>query len=48
MGGKRRRVGIIAIIERLIANGHAYPASNGDVYYAVASFRAIASKLPHW
>ncbi len=29
---------IIAMIERLIRNGHAYPASNGDVYYAVASF----------
>jgi len=29
--------GIIAIIEALIANGHAY-ASEGDVYYAVDSF----------
>jgi len=29
---------IIAMIERLIANGHAYLAGNGDVYYAVASF----------
>jgi cysteinyl-tRNA synthetase len=29
---------IIAMIERLIANGHAYAAANGDVYYAVASF----------
>ncbi len=29
---------IIAMVERLIANGHAYPASNGDVYYDVSSF----------
>lgn len=29
---------IIAMIERLIANGHAYAADNGDVYYRVASF----------
>ncbi|NEX18541.1 MAG: cysteine--tRNA ligase [Halochromatium sp.] len=29
---------ILAMIERLIANGHAYVADNGDVYYAVASF----------
>jgi cysteinyl-tRNA synthetase len=29
---------IIAMIERLIANGYAYQASNGDVYYAVAKF----------
>ena len=28
---------IIALIERLIANGHAYAAANGDVYYAVRS-----------
>ncbi|MDF2445609.1 MAG: cysteinyl-tRNA synthetase [Moraxellaceae bacterium] len=29
---------IIAMVERLILNGHAYPASNGDVYYSVSSF----------
>jgi cysteinyl-tRNA synthetase len=29
---------IIAMVERLILNGHAYPASNGDVYYDVSSF----------
>ncbi len=29
---------IVALIERLIARGHAYVASNGDVMYAVASF----------
>ncbi|WP_462322787.1 cysteine--tRNA ligase [Halochromatium sp.] len=29
---------IVAMIERLIENGHAYVADNGDVYYAVASF----------
>jgi cysteinyl-tRNA synthetase len=29
---------IIAMIQRLIDNGHAYVADNGDVYYAVASF----------
>ena len=30
--------GMIAMIERLIANGKAYPAANGDVYYAVREF----------
>jgi len=29
---------ILAMIERLVANGHAYAVDNGDVYYAVASF----------
>lgn len=29
---------IIAMVEQLIARGHAYPASNGDVYYDVSSF----------
>lgn len=29
---------IIAMVERLIARGHAYPADNGDVYYDVKSF----------
>ena len=29
---------ILAMIERLIDNGYAYVADNGDVYYAVASF----------
>ncbi|KAA6184728.1 cysteine--tRNA ligase [Thiohalocapsa marina] len=29
---------ILAMIQRLIDNGHAYVADNGDVYYAVASF----------
>ena len=31
---------MIAMIERLIANGKAYPADNGDVYYAVREFAA--------
>jgi cysteinyl-tRNA synthetase len=30
--------GMIAMIETLIANGKAYPAPNGDVYYAVREF----------
>ncbi len=30
---------IIAIIEKLIENGHAYPAENGDVYYSARSFK---------
>lgn len=30
---------IIALIERLIANDHAYAAPNGDVYYAVRAFK---------
>ncbi|MBD5583967.1 MAG: cysteine--tRNA ligase [Clostridia bacterium] len=30
---------IINFIERLIASGHAYPAQNGDVYFAVSSFK---------
>ncbi len=29
---------IIAMVEQLIARGHAYAASNGDVYYDVSSF----------
>src|SRR6218665_626495 len=29
---------IIAMVQQLIAKGHAYPASNGDVYYDVSSF----------
>lgn len=29
---------IIDMIERLVANDHAYQADNGDVYYAVSSF----------
>jgi cysteinyl-tRNA synthetase len=29
---------IVAMIERLIDRGHAYPADNGDVYYDVRSF----------
>ncbi|GAB6040060.1 cysteine--tRNA ligase [Endothiovibrio diazotrophicus] len=29
---------ILAMIEQLIANGHAYVAGNGDVYYDVSSF----------
>ncbi len=29
---------IIALIERLIANGHAYAAPSGDVYYRVSAF----------
>lgn len=34
-----RHIGaIIAMIERLIDNGHAYAADNGDVYYDVSSF----------
>jgi len=30
--------GIIAMIQALVARGHAYAADNGDVYYRVASF----------
>ncbi|MEO4010805.1 cysteine--tRNA ligase, partial [Chromobacterium piscinae] len=30
--------GMVAMIETLIANGNAYPAANGDVYYAVREF----------
>ncbi len=30
---------IIAMVEQLIVRGHAYPASNGDVYYDVSSFK---------
>ncbi len=29
---------IVAMIERLIANGHAYAADNGDVYFDVSTF----------
>ena len=29
---------IIALVEKLIEKGHAYPADNGDVYFAVRSF----------
>ncbi len=31
---------IVAMIERLIARGHAYAAGNGDVYYDVSTFPA--------
>ncbi|MFP5506103.1 MAG: cysteine--tRNA ligase [Gammaproteobacteria bacterium] len=31
---------MLAMIERLIANGLAYPAANGDVYYSVRGFPA--------
>ncbi|MCB1831168.1 MAG: cysteine--tRNA ligase [Chromatiaceae bacterium] len=31
---------IIAMVERLIENGHAYALDNGDVYFSVASFNA--------
>ncbi|MBA3582320.1 MAG: cysteine--tRNA ligase [Gammaproteobacteria bacterium] len=30
--------GIVDMVQTLIAKGHAYPAQNGDVYYAVNSF----------
>lgn len=30
---------IIEFIKKLIAGGHAYPASNGDVYFSVESFK---------
>jgi len=30
--------GMVSLIEKLIGNGLAYPAANGDVYYAVAKF----------
>ncbi|MDI1303156.1 MAG: cysteine--tRNA ligase [bacterium] len=30
---------IITMVEALIARGHAYAASNGDVYYSVSSFK---------
>ena len=33
---------IVALIERLVASGHAYPAG-GDVYFAVASFPAYGA-----
>ncbi|MBT8126462.1 MAG: cysteine--tRNA ligase [Gammaproteobacteria bacterium] len=29
---------IIAMVEKLVANGHAYQAENGDVYYDVSAF----------
>ena len=29
---------IIALIQRLVDNGHAYPGKNGDVYYRVSAF----------
>jgi len=32
--------GIVALIERLVARGFAYPAGNGDVYYSVRKFPA--------
>ena len=32
--------GMIALVQTLIAKGHAYAADNGDVYYAVRSFPA--------
>ena len=41
---------ILAMIERLVANGHAYAVDNGDVYYAVASFPGygkLSGKDPH-
>lgn len=38
--------GIIAMIEGLIAEGHAYAPCNGDVYYRVSSF-ASYGKLSH-
>ncbi|MGH8225926.1 MAG: cysteine--tRNA ligase [Gammaproteobacteria bacterium] len=34
---------IIAMIGRLIKNGHAYRAENGDVYYSVAGFPAYGA-----
>ncbi|HEY9148494.1 MAG TPA: cysteine--tRNA ligase [Gammaproteobacteria bacterium] len=34
---------IIAMIEQLIANGYAYAASNGDVYYDVSKFEGYGS-----
>ena len=34
---------IIDIVERLIENGHAYVAENGDVYFRTKSFRSTAS-----
>ncbi|PSJ80268.1 cysteine--tRNA ligase [Neisseria iguanae] len=40
---------MIAMIERLIANGKAYAADNGDVYYAVREFAAygqLSGKSP--
>ncbi len=33
---------IIAMISTLVEKGFAYPADNGDVYYAVANFRLTA------
>ncbi len=37
---------IIALIERLIENGHAYAVENGDVYYSTKSFKGYG-KLSH-
>jgi cysteinyl-tRNA synthetase len=40
---------ILALIEKLIANGYAYRADNGDVYYAVAKFEGygkLSGKKP--
>ena len=34
---------IVAMIARLIENGHAYRADNGDVYYSVAGFPAYGA-----
>ena len=34
---------ILAMIEKLIDNGHAYAAANGDVYYDVSSFDGYGS-----
>ncbi len=31
---------IVSMVQTLIAKGHAYPASNGDVYYDVSSFQS--------
>ena len=36
---------MITMIENLIARGKAYPAANGDVYYAVREFAAYGSAL---
>jgi cysteinyl-tRNA synthetase len=42
--------GMIRMIEELMQRGHAYPASNGDVYYRVSSFEEygqLSGKKPN-
>lgn len=34
---------MIALVQKLVANGYAYPADNGDVYYKVREFKTYGS-----